>query len=219
MNELLFFGHVSFMLASLFLALWQGRTALTALIALQTIFANLFVVKQMLFFGFEITCSDVYAIGGILTLNVLQEFFGKEAAQKAIKISFFSSLFFVAMAQIHLLYIASPSDQMHSAFAQIFSSTPRIVFSSIAVYWLVQQFDSRLFSWLQTKLSAFPFRLGLSLALSQVLDTVLFSFFGLYGLVTSLSSIILISLLTKWLAIAFSVPFSTLLKKVRNDRL
>lgn len=219
MNELLFFGHLLFLIGSLFLALRLGKTALTVLMVLQTIFANLFVVKQMLFFGFNVTCSDVYAIGGIFTLNVLQEYFGKEAAKKAIGISFFASLFFVAMAQIHLFYAASPSDQIHGAFEQIFSSTPRIVFASLGVYWLVQQFDCRFFGWLQTKWKPFPFRLGLSLMVSQLLDTVLFSFFGLYGLVSSLSSIILVSLLTKWLAIGCSVPFAALLKKfpVRHE--
>jgi len=215
MNELLFFGHVLFTVASIFVALRLGSTALTALIALQTVFANLFVIKQMLFFGLEVTCSDVYAIGGIFALNVLQEFFGKETAKKAIRISFLASLFFVAMAQIHLLYLPSPSDQMHGAFAQIFSSTPRIVFASMAVYWLVQQFDYRFFGWLQTRFSAFPFRLGLSLILSQTLDTILFSFLGLYGIVFSLLSIIVVSLFTKWIAITCSVPFSTFLKKFK----
>jgi hypothetical protein len=215
MNELLFFAHVLFAVGFIFVALRLGSAALTTLIALQTVFANLFVVKQMVFFGLEVTCSDVYAIGGIFTLNVLQEFFGKEAAKKAIWISFLASVFFVAMAQIHLLYVASPFDQTHNAFAQIFSSTPRIVFASMGVYWLVQQFDYRFFGWLQTKFTAFPFRLGLSLMISQTLDTVLFSFFGLYGIVSSLTGILFVSLLTKWIAISCSVPFSAFLKKFR----
>lgn len=215
MNELLFFGHVFLVVGFLFAALKRGSAALTALIALQAVFANLFVVKQMLFFGLEVTCSDVYAIGGLLALNVLQEFFGKEAAKKAIGISFLASVFFAVMAQVHLLYAPSSFDQTHGAFAQIFSSTPRIVFASMGVYWLVQQFDLRFFGWLQTKFSALPLRLGVSLMISQTLDTILFSFFGLYGLVSSLLGIILVSLLTKWLAIGCSVPFSTFLKKIR----
>ncbi len=216
MNELLFFGHVFFMVGFLFVALKRGRTSLTALIALQAIFANLFVVKQMSFFGLNVTCSDVYAIGGLLALNVLQEFFGKEAAKKAIGISFVANVFFVVMAQIHLLYEPSAFDQMHGAFDQIFSSTPRIVFASMGVYWIVQQFDYLFFSWLQTKFGALPFRMGLSLLVSQTLDTVLFSFFGLYGIASSLSGIILVSLLTKWLAIGSSLPFLAVLKKFKK---
>jgi hypothetical protein len=216
MNEFLFFGHVFLTVGFLFVAFQRGGAALTTLIALQAVFANLFVVKQMSFFGLEVTCSDVYAIGGLLALNILQEFFGKEAAKRAIGISWLANVFFVAMAQIHLLYMPSASDQMHGSFAQIFSSTPRIVFASMGVYWIVQQFDYRFYSWLQTKWRALPFRLGLSLVVSQTLDTVLFSFFGLYGLVPSLSGIILISLLTKWLAIGCSVPCSAFLKKFKR---
>jgi uncharacterized integral membrane protein (TIGR00697 family) len=212
MNEFLFFAHVLLVVGFLYAALKLGSAALIALIALQGVFANLFVLKQMRFFGLDVTCSDVFAIGALLALNVLQEFFGKEAAKKAIRISFFASVFFVAMGQIHLLYAPSSFDETHDAFGQIFSSTPRIVFASMGVYWIVQQFDYRFFGWLKTRFGSLPLRLGLSLLLSQTLDTVLFSFIGLYGLVPSLSGIILVSLLTKWLAIGCSVPFSAFLK-------
>ncbi len=215
MNELLFFGHVLLVVGFIFVAVKQGSVALTVLIALQAVFANLFVVKQMTFFGLDVTCSDVYAIGSLLALNVLQEFFGREAAKKAIGISFLAILFFVLMAEVHLFYRPSSSDQTHGAFSLIFSATPRIVFASMAVYWIVQQFDYRFFGYLRTRFESFGLRLGISLILSQTLDTVLFSFFGLYGLVPSLSGIILVSLLTKWLAIGCSVPFTSFLKKAR----
>jgi uncharacterized integral membrane protein (TIGR00697 family) len=204
------------MVGFLFAAVKRGSVALNVFIALQAVLANLFVVKQMTFFGLNVTCSDVYAIGSLLALNVLQEFFGKEAAKKAIGLSFLTSVFFVIMAKIHLFYIPSISDETQGAFAQIFASTPRIVSASLGVYWIVQQWDYRFFSWLQTKIHPLPIRLGISLLVSQTLDTILFSFFGLYGIVSSLSGIILISLLTKWLAIVFSVPFSTFLKNYRQ---
>ena len=216
MNEILFFLHILVTVGFLFAALRVGMNALISLVVVQAVFANLFVVKQMTFFGLEVTCSDVYAIGSLLALNVLQEFFGRESAKKAIGISLLGSLFFLLMAKIHLLYVPGPSDETHHAFTQIFSSTPRIVFASMGVYWIVQQFDVRFFSWLQKWQKNFPFRVGISLLLSQTLDTVLFSFFGLYGLVSSLSGIIVVSLITKWLAIGCSVPLTAFLKKMRN---
>jgi queuosine precursor transporter len=147
-------------------------------------------------------------------LNVLQEFFGKSAAKQAIAISLLASLFFLVMAQMHLLYFPNPLDETHGAFAQIFSSMPRIIVSSIGVYWLIQQFDYRFFGWLQGRIGALPLRLAITLVVSQTLDTLLFSFFGLYGIVSSFSEVVLISLLTKWLAIGSSVPFTAFLKKL-----
>jgi uncharacterized integral membrane protein (TIGR00697 family) len=208
MNEMVFFGHIALVVTSGILTLRKfGAMGLTVLVSLQALFANLFVVKQMALFGLTVSCSDVFAIGCILCLNLLQEFFGKEAAKKAMNIAFLSMVFFAIMSQIHLFYSPSPVDQTHSAFAKIFSSTPRIIAASIAVFYLVQQIDIRVFSYLQTKTN-FPLRLTLSLILSQTLDTVLFSYLGLYGIVSPLFDIILISLFVKFLTIAMTTPFT-----------
>lgn len=215
MNELLFFLHLFLVVGFSFAALRLGSMGLIALMALQAVLANLFVVKQMTLFGFDVTCSDVFAVGGLLSLNLLQEFYGKEAAQKAVKISFLSMLFFVLMSQVHLAYQPSAFDLTHGSFASIFSSTPRIFVASIATYFIVQQIDLTFFSWLKQKLEGrnFPLRLGLSLFLSQAFDTVLFSYLGLYGLVGSLFDIILVSLIVKWIAIGCSAPFTIFAKR------
>ena len=81
MNELLFFIHVFLVVSFVMGALRLGKAALIALSAVQAVLANLFVVKQIDLFGFSITCSDVFAVGGILSINLIQEFFGKEAAE------------------------------------------------------------------------------------------------------------------------------------------
>jgi len=215
MNEWIFFTHLLCMIAFLFAALRIGMVALIVLISLQTVLANLFVVKQIELFGLFVTCSDVFIVGSLLALNLLQEFFGKQAAKKAVRISIFSALFFVAMSQMHLLYHPNSEDVTQTAFVQIFSSTPRIVLASIGVFFLVQQIDLRIFAWLQKIFDGkhLPLRIGISLALSQTIDTVLFSFAGLYGLVASILAIIVVSLPIKFLSIACSAPFTALCRK------
>lgn len=211
MNELLFFSHILLVVAFALIALRLGKTALIAFIALQGILANLFVVKQMSLFGFSVTCSDVFAIGGILSLNLLQEYFGKDSAKMAVRISLASLLFFAVMSQFNLFYAPTPFDSTHNAFLTIFSSTPRIVVASIATFYIVQQWDIRFFSFLKGR---FPLRVAISLVFSQFIDTVLFSFLGLYGLVESIFDIILISFLVKCVIIATSSPFVMFSKKV-----
>ncbi|MDE3046605.1 MAG: queuosine precursor transporter [Verrucomicrobiota bacterium] len=216
MNELLFFGHILLVVAFSLGALRLGSQGLTTLVALQAVLANLFVVKQMTLFGLNVTCSDVFAIGSLLALNLLQEFFGREAAEAAIKVSFLSMVFFALMSQVHLAYIPSGADGTHDAFLRIFSSTPRIVLASMAVYYVVQQIDVRLFGFLREQWVGVPLslRVGFTLLFSQTLDTVLFSFFGLGGIVTSLFDIILMSLVVKWIAIGCSAPFTAFAKKI-----
>lgn len=211
MNELILIFHVAAVLVFALMALRLGKSSLIALIALQGVLANLFVVKQMALFGFSVTCSDVFAIGGILSLNLLQEYFGKEAAKEAVRISFLALLFFGAMSQIHLLYVPTAFDGTQGAFQTIFSSSLRIVAGSIATFYLVQKFDVHFFGLLKGKL---PVRIAISLFCSQLLDTVLFSFLGLYGIVESIFDVVLVSFLIKCLIIGASSPFAAFSKKV-----
>lgn len=219
MNEFLFFTHVFLVAGGTLASLRLGKSALTALIVLQAVLANLFVVKQMSLFGFTVTCSDVFAVGGILGLNLLQEYFGKEAALKAVKISFLNMIFFIVMAQMHLWYAPSSGDVTHEAFSLILSATPRIVIASVSVYFLVQKLDIILFVWLKTLFQGaqLPWRIGVSLILTQCIDTILFSFLGLYGIVSSVFDVIVMSFSIKCLIIFCSTPFIALSKRwVRN---
>jgi uncharacterized integral membrane protein (TIGR00697 family) len=218
MNEALFFLHIFLVVGIILIISRMGKHALITFIVLQSIFANFFVVKQMSLFGFSVTCSDVFAIGGILGLNLLQEHYGRSEAKKAIKIAFFGLLFFMAMSQVHLWYTPIPEDGTQEAFSLILSHTPRIALASLGVYFFVQKLDLHLFGWLQSIFQGkyLPFRIGISLVITQFLDTVLFSIFGLYGLVASLWDVIIMSFFIKCLIISFSsflVAFSKRFEK------
>ena len=218
-NELIFLSHIFVVVGFVLGALRLGNEALAALIALQAVLANLFVVGQMSLFGFSVTCSDVFAIGAILGLNLLQEYYGKDAANKAVRISFFCLVFFTIMSQIHLFYTPLPEERTYSAFYTILSSTPRIAFASMGVFYIVQKLDIRLFGWLKSLFrgNCLPLRVFISLVLTQLLDTPLFSFFGLYGLVVSLFDIIAVSFFIKCLIIGCSAPISIFSKRFVKD--
>ena len=73
MNESIFLFHVITILVFTLIAFRLGKTALGSWICIQALCANLLVLKQVVLFGLHVTCSDVFAIGGILRLNLLQE--------------------------------------------------------------------------------------------------------------------------------------------------
>lgn len=205
-NESLFFLHVFVVIGFVLLSLRFGKNALISLVVLQAVFANLFVVKQMSLFGFSVTCSDVFAVGGILAMNFLQEYYGKEEANKALQASFLGLIFFIVMSKFHLGYEPLSTDQTHTAFSQILSNATRISLASIGVYFVVQKLDIRLFSFLKRGFKAkhLALRVGLSLGITQFLDTVLFTIFGLYGIVTSVFDVIFVSFFVKLIIISCS---------------
>lgn len=209
MNETLFFAQILLIVGFSLGALRLGKAALICWVSVLALIANLFVLKQINLFGFDVTASDAFAIGSLLGLNFLQEYFDREDADKAIWVCFFFMVFFTAVSQLHLLYSPSVYDATQPAFQAILSHSPRLLVASMSVFFIVQQIDIRFFAFLKKNLprAGFALRAAISLCLSQLLDTVLFSFAGLYGIVASVLDVILVSFGIKLIAIICSTSF------------
>lgn len=181
-------------------------------IALFCVLANAFVIKETTLFGLNVTCTDAYAVGSLLTLNLLQQYHGKKSALKMVYLSFFTLAAFALLAFFQLQYSPSSADRAHSAYATILTHSPRIMGASLLTFFVVQRFDIAFFALLNRTFRSWPsFALiALSLIASQVIDTLIFSFLGLYGIVQSIGDVILISLLVKGAAIAIMAPLSSL---------
>jgi|JI10StandDraft_1071094.scaffolds.fasta_scaffold15967_3 uncharacterized integral membrane protein (TIGR00697 family) len=219
MNELTFFLHIIALMSFVLITLRMGKEALTAALVVQIILANLFVTKQMVLFGFNITCSEVYTIGGIFTMNLLQSYYGKKTAHRALLILFFLLFFVLVMGQFHLRYLPSQYDVMHRPFTMILGSTPRIIMTSFCCTLATQKLDIELFGLFKKKLPFF-LAFGCGSMISQFLDTVGFSFIALYGVVHSMRDIIFMSYIVKLVVILSVIPFTFLVKKfIRHDPL
>lgn len=211
MNECLFFGHILLLIGFITLAHRLGKHALMALVTFQVVLANLFVTKEITLFSLHVTPTDAYAIGSLVGLGLLQEYYGKDEAKKLSHLNFFILLFFTAMALVQILYIPSSHDRLHPAFASILSTSPRIFLSSIFCFYLTQKLDIALFGLFRRRCSL-ALTMAFTLIITQALDTILFSYLALYGLVHSLFHIIVVSYLIKMIAMAAMIPFTKYLK-------
>lgn len=209
MNEIIFFFQILIIVFFALRSLKFGKEALVAWVAIQALIANLFVLKQVTLFGFDVTSSDAFAIGSLLGLNFLQEYFSKEDASKATQICAVFMIFFVLVSKIHLFFEPNIHDFSHPAFELLLSPTTRLLFASMSVFLIVQQFDIRFFAYLKKSFPGWNFaaRTSLVLIVSQTLDTVLFSLAGLYGIVNSVVDIIIFSLAIKLIVIFCITPF------------
>lgn len=197
-------------------ALRLGKEAMIAWLSFLAVALNLFVLKQISLFGLEVTCSDALVIGYLLGLNLVQEFFGRILARKTVWISFFISLSFVILSQIHLFYQPNSYDNSHSYYRALLTPMPRLLMASLFSFLIVQLFDLSFFAFLRKKTEGkfLAPRTALALACTQALDTLLFSFLGLYGLIDHLSHVIIFSLIVKMGVIFLSTPFIYLSRKV-----
>ncbi len=214
-NELIFIAQIIGLSLATLGMLKIGPSALVAFISACGILANLFVLKQTSLFGFNATCADAFTIGATLGLNLLQEYHGREITKSAIGINFALLALYTIFSQLHLLFTPSIHDTMHPHFAALLQVAPRIVAASALVYLIAQLVDYSVFGALKKVTSRhLVARSYSSMLISQLVDTILFSFLGLYGIVDDIWQIIIISYTIKVVAIAIASPFVRLSKAI-----
>lgn len=211
-NELIFVIQIIGISLSTLIALRLGAHALVAFICMYCVLANLFVLKQITLFGLHATSADAFTIGATFGLNMLQEYYGPIITKRTIITNFFILMFFVVMSSIHLWYQPNLCDSMHMHFVPLLSHAPRIIVASFIVYFASQTLDYCLYGFLKRiwRTKWLIVRNGTSTAISQLFDTIAFSFLGLYGIVDHIGEIIIISYSIKILSIVLSSPFIAL---------
>ncbi|MCH5164990.1 MAG: queuosine precursor transporter [Clostridiales bacterium] len=199
MNELLLIVSVLLIFGSVLVAyMFFGRAGIYCVSALATVFANVEVVILIKAFGMEQTLGNVLFAATFLATDILSECESKASANKAVYIGIFSTLFFLALSQLWMLFDPSEADASMPAVNQLFSQTPRLVVASLAVYAVSQFFDV----WLYHKWWSFTerkfgdkkkylwLRNNGSTLVSQLINTLLFTtlaFAGTYDFMTLLS--------------------------------
>lgn len=166
-----------------------GVQGLCGFTVLATIAANIEVLILVDAFGMEQTLGNVLFASTFLVTDILSEVAGKRAARRAVSMGILTSVTFIVVSQSWLLYTPSLNDWVFPSIQTVFSNTPRLVISSLAVYAIVQSFDvwcyhrwwrftarrsgdSKRFLWLRNNGSTL---------LSQLLNAVLFNVFAFAG--------------------------------------
>lgn len=198
MNELLLAVSVVFIFGTVLLAyMLFGRCGLYAVSSLAAVFANIEAIILIKAFGMEQTLGNVLFAATFLATDILSECESRAAANKAVYIGLFSTLFFIALSQSWMLYSPIEGDAS-DAISQIFTQTPRIAAASVAVYLISQLFDVWLYhkwwNFTQKKSGDRKRYLWLrnngSTLISQLLNSLLFTvcaFAGKYDFTTLIS--------------------------------
>jgi queuosine precursor transporter len=95
---------------------------------------------------------------------------------------------------------------------------PRIILASIFAYLISQYTDTFIYGFLKNRLNNKFFILKNygSILISQLIDTAIFSFLGLYSLVNNIWDIFIVSFFIKAISIIIIVPLaSSFIKKIK----
>ena len=191
MNELILALSVIFIFGAV-LAAYRlfGNSGLYAMTAVVTVLSNIEVLILVRAFGMEQTLGNILFASTFLITDILSENAGKKAANRAVYIGIFASLFFVVLSGSWLLYVPSENDWVMPSVAAIFSNTPRMVLASMLVYAISQLFDVWLYhKWWDFTEKKFGNRRGYlwlrnngSTMISQLINSVLFNLFAFAGM-------------------------------------
>lgn len=204
-----------------------GKKGLLAFNVMATLLANIEVLILVRAFGVEMTLGNVLFASTFLITDIFSENHSRKEANQAVVISTLCSIFFILISQMWLLYTPSENDWASGAFHTIFSSTPRIVCASLGVYLVSQLADVWLYhkwwDWCRKRFG--DGRKGLwirnngSTMISQLLNTVLYTFLAFYG-TYSIGTLVSISASTYaiyFITSLLDTPFVYWARKI-NDR-
>lgn len=180
-NEIIFFTFLIFTLATTLFAFRLGRGYLFGLVMLEVGLMNIFVVKQFDLFGLAITGGNILYGGIFLATDLLNEFYGKKFAQRAIWAGLGAGIFMLIAATLTTAFSPNEFDGAQKSFEIIFSPTFRIVIASLASYLIFQTFDVWIYDLLKraTNGKFLWLRNNLSTILSQTGDSIFFTAAGL----------------------------------------
>lgn len=206
-----------------------GKRGILGYIILSVIAANLQVNKGVIFdFGFfelEATLGNVMFAGIFLATDLLNEKYGLKEARNAVNISIFANLSFVLIMFVSTLFKGLDySTDFNSALELFFSingGTFKAVLVGNLVYFVSQSLDvyvyAKIKAWDDSNKTLWIRNNG-STFVSQLVDTLLvtfgFAFVGIFPM-EYVGSIIITTLVVKYLAAIIDTPFLYLMKLIK----
>lgn len=155
-----------------------------------TIVANIEVSILIEGFGITQTLGNVLFASTFLITDALSEIKDKQTAKKAVGLTLFFSVLFLAFSQLWLHYIAIDAE-MGESLSKVFAQTPRVIVVSLLVFAIASYLDVWLYHWwwkwsariCKSREKWLWVRNNGSTLVSQFVNTILFSigaFWGVY---------------------------------------
>ncbi|MCP3889091.1 MAG: queuosine precursor transporter [Desulfobulbaceae bacterium] len=189
-----------------------GKTGLYIWIPISTILANIQVLKMVDLLSIGVTLGNITYASSFLATDILSENYSKKDARKAVFIGFFSLTATVIIMNIALLFKPNEFDFIQESLTNIFAILPRIAFASLVAYGISQLHDVWAYNFWKNLLPGDKFiwlRNNASTMVSQLLDSVIFTFIAFWGLLANeeFIQILITTYLLKWIVAAIDTPF------------
>ncbi len=204
------------------------KYGLYAMTVITTISANIEVMILVDAFGIKQTLGNVMFASTFLITDILSECYSKKEADNAVNLGIFTSVVFILFSASWMHFLPSEGDTVLASVQNVFSNTPRMMLSSIAVYSVCQKLDVFLYHkiWALTarksgsKKAYMWVRNNLATLISQFINTVLFNFAAFWGTfaLSTIVSIIVSGFIIYILTSLLDTPFLYVARKIYDKQ-
>lgn len=185
MNELLWLGMLALNFAGILLVYrFFGRLGLYIWIPIVAIVANIQVIKYVELFGLTATLGNIVYATSFLVTDILSENHGRRHANQAIAVGFVALVAMVVLMNVALLFEPDAADESQEHLVAIFTLLPRITLASLLAYAVSQYHDVWAYHLWKKRIPGrrhIWIRNNLSTLVSQLIDSVVFTFAAFLG--------------------------------------
>lgn len=192
---------------------------LTSIFAVSLILSNILASKILMLFGVFVIPSAVvaYPITFLMT-DVIGEIWGKEQANKTVKIGLVCQILCILLTLVAIALPVAPFADNQETFKTILGSSLRVTTASLIAYLFSQSWDVFVFHKLKDKSEDKKWlRNNLSTMTSQIIDTAIFITIAFYGTVPSILTMIVSQYVIKAILALLDTPFFYIMTKKPND--
>lgn len=187
--------------------------------------ANVVSSKIVSFWGLTVPAAIVAYPLTFLMTDVIGEIWGKEEANKTVKLGFICQMISLALIGGAILLPVAPFADNQAQFTAILGSSFRVVFASMIGYLVSQSWDVWVFHKVRdayikkhgsTKGGRWIWN-NVSTMTSQIIDTAIFITIAFIGVVPNIWTMILSQYLVKFVYALLDTPFFYLLTRKRSE--
>ena len=187
--------------------------------------ANVVSSKIVSFWGLTVPAAIVAYPLTFLMTDVIGEIWGKEEANKTVKLGFICQMVSLALIGGAILLPVAPFADNQAQFTAILGSSFRVVFASMVGYLVSQSWDVWIFHKVRdayikkhgsTKGGRWIWN-NASTMTSQIIDTAIFITIAFIGVVPNIWTMILSQYLVKFVYALLDTPFFYLLTRKRSE--
>lgn len=192
---------------------------LNCIFVVSLIIANIAAAKVVSFWGLVIPAAIVAYPLTFLMTDVIGEIWGKEEANRTVRIGFLCQIISLILIGLSILLPVAPFADNQEVYKSVMGQSFRVVFASMVAYLCSQSWDVFIFHKLKNKTGDKHkwIRNNASTMTSQIIDTAIFITIAFIGTVPNIITMIFSQYLIKLIYAVIDTPFFYLLTRKRKE--